>query len=321
MKPAQGRAVLGVVLSVLLVSGCRPPVAKPAIRPSHVDRAVLMDVVRRLSSPEFEGRAMGTRGGARARAFIARRFQEMDLTPLGRDGTFFQPVDAAIARSNDAPVRSRDLGAANVLGLVKGTRRGSHAIAVSAHYDHLGIVDGVLYPGADDNASGVAVLLAAALHFEKYQPRHDFVFVAFDGEELNLAGSNAFVAHPPIPIERIRLVVNLDMVARGERREIFAAGTSHHPTLRPVLDDVRRRAPVRLLFGHDRAGESQDDWTQDSDHWPFHKAGVPFVYFGVEDHGDYHRPTDTADRIDASFFGDVANTIVDALIALDGRLE
>jgi Zn-dependent M28 family amino/carboxypeptidase len=124
-----------------------------------------------------------------------------------------------------------------------------------------------------------------------------------------------------MPIGRMRLVVNLDMVARSKRHEIFAAGTSHHPTLRPVLDDVRRRAPVSLLFGHDRSEDGPDDWTHDSDHWPFHKAGVPFLYFGVEDHDDYHRPTDTAERIDVAFFGDVANTIVEALIALDGRLD
>jgi hypothetical protein len=317
MKLTQSRALFGVSVGVLLVCGSALPVAKPAALPSRVDRVVLMDVVRRLSSPEFEGRAAGTRGGARARAFIAGRFEVAGLKPLGKGGTFVRPVNVVVSPSTRTRMRLSRPDAANVVGLLKGRGRGAGVILVSAHYDHLGIVDGVLYPGADDNASGVAVLLAAAVHFTKHQPRHDFVFVAFDGEELDLAGSTAFVASPPIPIDRMRLVVNLDMVSRSARREIFAAGTTHHPSLRTVLDEVRRRASVRLVFGHDQPG--RDDWTQDSDHWPFHKAGVPFVYFGVEDHHDYHRPSDTADRIDAAFFGNVADTILEALIALDAR--
>jgi Zn-dependent M28 family amino/carboxypeptidase len=76
------------------------------------------------------------------------------------------------------------------------------------------------------------------------------------------------------------------------------------------------------VLGHDGGTENgDDDWTDDSDHWPFHRAGVPFVYFGVEDHPDYHRPTDTADRIDARFLGDVADMILEALIAFDRALD
>ena len=102
--------------------------------------------------------------------------------------------------------------------------------------------------------------------------------------------------------------VNLDMVSRNDRNEIFAAGTYHYPQFTPMLEDVRSRARVQVLFGHDRPlyrGGGVDDWTRLSDHYVFHSAGVPFVYFGVEDHADYHTPTDTADKIDRRFFGDV----------------
>jgi Zn-dependent M28 family amino/carboxypeptidase len=316
MKPMRMRALFGVVC-VFLGSASAPPAAKPGI-PERVDRATLMDVVRTLSAPEFEGRATGTDGAARARAFIARRFEEIGLRPLTQGGFVLPAVAAAPSDEGTLP---KNQPVANVVGLVKGGGAAAHVIVVSAHYDHLGIVEGVLYPGADDNASGVAVLLAAAAYFATHQPRHDLVFAAFDAEEKNLMGSEAFVTNPPIPIERMRLAINLDMVSRSDRGEIFAAGISHHPSLRPALDEVRRRAPVRLLFGHDRAEEGKDDWTRDSDHWPFHKAGVPFLYFGVEDHPDYHRPTDTVERIDPKFFLDVANTILDAVVTLDERLD
>jgi Zn-dependent M28 family amino/carboxypeptidase len=123
-----------------------------------------------------------------------------------------------------------------------------------------------------------------------------------------------------VPKERIALDINLDMVSRNDKREIFVAGTYHYPDLKPVLEDVARRAPITVLFGHDKpvtiAG-GVEDWTNQSDHGPFHDAKIPFVYFGVEDHADYHKPTDTADKIDRGFFVDVAETILDSVLALD----
>ena len=164
---------------------------------------------------------------------------------------------------------------------------------VSAHYDHLGVRDGIIYPGADDNASGVAVLLAVARQLHVAAPRHPVLLVAFDAEELGLRGAEALVGSPLLPASTVALNVNLDMVSRNDDNEIFAAGTHQHtPSLKPILDDVQRRSAVKILFGHDRpmakAG-SVEDWTTQSDHGVFHEAGVPYVYFGVVDHADYHR--------------------------------
>ena len=141
--------------------------------------------------------------------------------------------------------------------------------------------------------------------------------------KAGFSGSRAFVATPPVPKERIALNVNLDMVSRSDKREIFIAGTYHTPALKAPLEEVARRAPITVLFGHDRpkaiAG-GVDDWTSQSDHGSFHAAKIPFVYFGVEDHADYHKPTDTADKINRGFFVDVAETILCAILALDVKL-
>jgi hypothetical protein len=101
---------------------------------------------------------------------------------------------------------------------------------------------------------------------------------------------------------------------------LYASGTYYTPALRPALERVAAGAPVKLLLGHDRPGQGHDDWTNQSDQYAFHKAGVPFVYFGVEDHKDYHKPTDDFETITPDFFVRAAETILEAVRALDAEL-
>jgi Zn-dependent M28 family amino/carboxypeptidase len=276
--------VAAAVCLSCLVAAAAPP----------IDVEALMATVRTLASPEFEGRRAGTPGGDKARQWVAQRFKAIGLEPL-ESGT-------------------------NVVGLCKGQGRANETLVVSAHFDHLGVRNGQTYFGADDNASGVAVLLAIAEHCKRTPFTHDTIFAAFDAEEQGLQGAKAFVAKPPVPKDRLALNINLDMVARGDRGELYAAGTYHWPTTKPALDAVAKRAPIKLLFGHDRPSDGKDDWTKQSDHGVFHAAGIPFVYFGVEDHPDYHKPTDTPDKINPTFFRQSAETILDAVIALDRGL-
>ncbi|HYU79066.1 MAG TPA: M20/M25/M40 family metallo-hydrolase [Vicinamibacterales bacterium] len=292
----------------------------------HLDGESLLATVKTLASPEYEGRRTGTAGGIKARRWIADRMQAIGLESFG--GKYVFPLSFTHSSikglvSPNGQYRTEYSDAANVLGLCKGTAAAPEAIVMSAHYDHLGVRDGAMYPGADDNASGVAVMLATAEQCRRSPFRHDVVFAAFDGEELGLQGAKAFLAAPPIPRERIGLEVNLDMVSRSDRRELFAAGTYHWPQTKPALEQVARRAPIKLLFGHDKpvsiAGRVED-WTNASDHGPFNTAKIPFVYFGVEDHADYHQPSDTADKINPMFFREAAETILDAVITLDAAM-
>jgi Zn-dependent M28 family amino/carboxypeptidase len=305
-----------------------PAVATAGAVAHHVDRDRLMATVRHLSSAEFAGRRTGTPGGLAARAWITGQFKAIGLEPAGADGSFLQPfgfthhsVKGLVTPGR--PYTTEYPDAANVLGRLPGSRPSLATIVVSAHYDHLGVVDGATYYGADDNASGVAALLEAARWFAAHPPAHPMLFVAFDAEELGLEGSKTFVASSVLPPASIAIDVNLDMVSRNDRNEIFATGTYQSPWLTPIIDDVQRRSAVRILVGHDRpmpkAG-TVDDWTDESDQGSFHDKGIPFLYFGVEDHADYHQPTDTADRIDPTFFGNAADMIVEAIVTLDGRM-
>jgi Zn-dependent M28 family amino/carboxypeptidase len=222
----------------------------------------------------------------------------------------------------DRPFRVEYRDAANVLGLIRGRTRPERVIVVSAHYDHLGRREGRLFPGADDNASGVATLLALVAWFQAHPPAHSLAFAAFDAEELGLRGARAFLDSGLLPAERIVVNVNLDMLARGDRGRVFVAGTAHTPELRAVVEQAARRSATAVHLGHDRPLWRTgliDDWTTGSDHGAFHARGIPFLYFGVEDHPDYHAPTDTFERIPQRFFLQAAETVLDTLLALDAR--
>lgn len=282
--------------------------------PLRIDSERLMTAVATLADPKWEGRAAGSPGGLAARAWVVERFKAIGLHPV--TGAYVHPFTFTRMTATGR----QDGEGANVLGMCVGRDPKLPYFVVSAHYDHLGIRNGEIYPGADDNASGVAVLLELAAFCQKTPFRHSIVFAAFDAEERGLQGARAFLVKPPVPKERIGLNMNLDMVSRSDKREIFIAGTYHYPDLKKPLAEIAKRAPVTVLFGHDKpvaiAGGVQD-WTSQSDHGPFHAEKIPFVYFGVEDHPDYHKPSDTADKIDRGLFVDVAETILDALLALD----
>jgi hypothetical protein len=280
----------------------------------RIDSERLMAAVTALADPKLEGRAAGSPGGLAARAWVVDRFKTLGLQPVS--GAYVHPFTYSRMTMNGR----QDGEAANVLGMCVGTDAKLPFFVVSAHYDHLGVRDGQVYPGADDDASGVAVILELAAFCRKTPFRHSIIFAAFDAEERGLQGARAFLVKPPVPQARIGLNINLDMVSRSDKREIFVAGTYHYPDLKAPLDEIAKRAPITVLFGHDKpvaiAG-GVEDWTNQSDHGPFHAAKIPFVYWGVEDHADYHKPTDTADKINRGFFVDVAETILDSVLALD----
>ena len=323
--------LLSVGVAALLVqalSGARQAGPSAVDTPArYVDRTQLMRDVETLAAPDFEGRRTGTPGGLRAQQWLIDQFRAIGLTPAGTR-EYAQPFTFVARERRSAPPDDRpvltDRAGANVIGRVPGREARARWLVITAHYDHLGLRDGVLFPGADDNASGVATLLAAARYFVTHPPRHPMMFAALDAEELGLHGARALVNSPLLPRSAVAMNINLDMLSRNERREIFAAGTFHAPWLTPLLQDVQKRASVNILFGHDRPigrGVELEDWTHLSDHGPFHDAGIPFVYFGVEDHPAHHRSTDTADRIEPRFFGDVSDMTIEAMRTFDRRVE
>jgi hypothetical protein len=297
--------------------GAKPPASSPAASSSSglssktLNASQLLEDVRVLSGDAMEGRGMATQGGAMARTFVISRFSDLGLKTFG--DSYEKPFEA---NKDGAKVK-----AANVVGYVEGSKHPERFVVVTAHYDHLGVRDHQIYNGADDNASGVAVLLQLAAHFARERPQNSIIFAALDGEEEGLLGARALVKWFKDEQRDVALDVNMDMVSHSERGELYASGAYHTPSLAPALKQLAARAPVHLLLGHDRPEHKHDDWTNQSDHYAFHKAGIPFVYFGVEDHEDYHKPTDDFDTITQPFFVHAAETILDAVEDFDGGLS
>ncbi|HSJ08133.1 MAG TPA: M28 family peptidase, partial [Longimicrobiales bacterium] len=234
--------------------------------------------------------------------------------PSGTGASFLQPF--GFSR------RAADMDGANVVGVVPGRERPGRYIVITAHYDHLGIRNGEIYNGADDNASGSAALLALAGYFVANPPRHSIIFAALDAEEMGLQGARAFVANPPVPVDSMAININMDMIGRSDAGELYVAGTHHYPDLLPYVEAVAATAAVRLIPGHDApGGRPGDDWTMLSDHAAFHAAGIPFLYFGVEDHRDYHRATDDLAGIQPGFYVRAARTVLDMVRLLDAELS
>ena len=126
--------------------------------------------------------------------------------------------------------------------------------------------------------------------------------------------------NPPVPLSQVVLNVNLDMISRSDTDELYASGTGHYPYLRQYLAEVASQSKIHLKLGHDTPGTGGEDWTQASDHAWFHREGIPYVYFGVEDHAGYHTPEDEFMSITPGFFIRAVDTIIEALITFDEHL-
>ncbi len=283
------------------------------IRAQSVDSLQLMKDVKILSSDKMEGRKTGTRGNRRAQFYIKKRFEQAGLKKMYN--TYEQPFFFKY--------KGKKIMGTNLLGYVKGQL--DSWIVISAHYDHLGIarppIDGdSIYNGADDNASGVAGLLALAKYFENHPPKHSLLFIAFDGEEEGLQGAKAFVSNSKDFLKKVKLNVNMDMISHSEKKELYACGTHQFPQLKPFLESAGEKSKIKLLFGHDRKEEGSDNWTFQSDQGAFYKAGIPFIYYGVEDHPDYHQVSDSFETITPSFFYHAVETILQATENIDRYL-
>jgi Zn-dependent M28 family amino/carboxypeptidase len=143
------------------------------------------------------------------------------------------------------------------------------------------------------------------------------VVAAFDGEEAGLVGSRSFVR--ALPIERAAIVidVNADMIGRDPGNTLFVTGVPRQPFLRPFIERVVARAPVKLVIGHDTPPGSSDDWTKDSDQYAFMEAGIPALYFGVEDYDHLHQPSDDYETMTFGFYVRAVETLIDVIREFD----
>ena len=284
--------------------------------PPVFSQPALLDHVAWLSAPEREGRGVGTKGLDAAAEYVAAVFKAVGLQPGGDGGTYFQAFSSPRSPSG-APVVLR-----NVIGVLPGAKaewKGQSAL-LTAHYDHLGLGwpdvhkgdEGKLHPGADDNASGVAVMLelARALASGEKLPR-TIVFIAFAGEEAGLLGSRHYVEHPAFPLDKTIGVINLDTVGRllGRKVSVLATGTASE------WPHIFRGAG----FVTGVEGRMIPESPESSDQKSFIDRGVPAVQIFTDPHADYHRPGDTVDKVDGPGLVKVAAFVKEGIAYLGER--
>jgi hypothetical protein len=251
--------------------------------------------VYRLASPDFLGRRGP--GAARAAKYVAAALERLKLKPLFEDGSNFQAIPSV---GVDKETGKEGFIGHNVGAFIPGSdpKLKDEWIVLGAHFDHLGKKNDVLYPGADDNASGVAMLMevAEAFALSKEKPKRSIAFVAFDLEENGLIGSTQFVNHPPMPIRQVKTFLVADMLGRSMGNVmdeyLFVLGSETSPRLRKVVEEMKPEKGLAVgRLGADVIGTR-------SDYGPFRDRKVPFLFFSTGQHPDYHKPTDTPDKID-----------------------
>lgn len=281
--------------------------------PQRLDFTKQMADLTYLASEALAGRGTGQPGGAKAQQWLVTEFAQIGLAAAGTAG-YLQPYQPTTGKAQLMK------GAANVLGRIEGTDPTLPMLVLTAHYDHLGVHQGQIYFGADDNASGVAALLALARYFKQHPPRHTLLFAALDNEETGMWGARMLFEQELLKPAQIKLNINMDMLSQNTDKQLIAVGSYHYPQLEKPLQQLQQQSSVRLLLGYDRPAwlvGTHQDWTFSSDHREFHNRAVPFVYFGVPDHAHYHQPSDTVDNMDPEFYREVSETLLDAVLLFD----
>ncbi|MBR5735346.1 MAG: M28 family peptidase [Bacteroidales bacterium] len=260
----------------------------------------LYETLQYLADDMAEGRATGSKGKLSAEQFIRERFRKYGLKPFEWNYTqSFRVQDTLTGR--------------NVIGVVPANIMTDEYLVIGAHYDHLGILGGNTYNGADDNASGVTAMLDLARIFARMRsdgkgPAKNLIFVAYDCKELDLKGSDYFVRHLPFPSSKVICAINLDMlgttlvpVHRNRPDYLIVLGED---TLPSQMQGVIRRSNAGTRFGMDidytfyGSKAFTDMIYRTGDHYSFRSKRIPSLLFTSAFHDHTYKPTDTVDIID-----------------------
>lgn len=264
-----------------------------------ITEAYQRDIVERLCSKEMEGRGSGTKGGNAAGDYILSRFRDLELKPF-----YYKEIQSFRHQGN---IQMR-----NIMGVVPALEPSDDYIIVSAHYDHLGNIKGKVYPGADDNASGVAALLTVAEMFTEMRrdsvgPGVNILFIAFDGKEYSMAGSNNFVRNLPFAANQVLCEINLDILGstlvplhknKPEYMIVLGRNTLSQKYWSTISSENYSKG---LGLDLDYTFYGSDDFTKTmyklGDHYPFHLKGIPALLFTSGFHEHTLKVSDTPEII------------------------
>lgn len=295
---------LFLTTAVLLAACSQPSSAK-------IDVELATAAMEVLSADAMQGRRTGTQGNQMARDYLVKQATQLNGGVAPELHSFTYELD----RRGEV----RTISGTNIIVNIPGKIDGGPVLEITAHYDHLGTRDDEIFNGADDNASGSGALLSILKSLRNTPPEHDVNIVWFDAEELGLGGAGEYVKTRLD--DRPRVNMNLDMIAQNKDGIIYMAGAYHTPALKPLIEMAAETVDLEVRFGHDRPEDGANDWTGQSDHRAFHQLGIPFVYYGVEDHPHYHQTSDEFDTIPLNIYRDAVRLAVSTAYILDENLD
>ena len=269
-----------------------------------------------LASDELEGRATGTIGETKAAEYIILKFKEYNLLPKGQD-EFYQSFEAKIRKNpHSQEVKEKIIGK-NVIGYIN--NNAVETIIIGAHYDHVGygsfgsLYDGEkkVHNGADDNASGVSILINLANSLKEIK-NYNYLFIAFSGEEHGLFGSSFYAKNPTIDLNKVRFMINFDMVGRlNDQKTLAINGIGTSTKWQELINDANT---------FDFQLKTTESGIGPSDHTSFYLQNIPSIHFFTGQHSDYHKPSDDVEKInfDGMF---LIHEYVKKIIELSTKIE
>ena len=292
------------ILILALVS-CRSESDSSSYSPDF-SSSEIMEHIQLLSSDEMNGRLAGSPGEAKAAAYIAGLFDRFGLIPASLEGRFYQFFELEGPMVQAAKMERHM--SRNVLGYVRGGEYPQRWIVIGAHFDGQGTggfisMDGgntSIHKSADDNASGVAGLLELAHYYSANPADYSILFIAFSGEELGLLGSRYFIESDVLDQDAILAMINLDMIGRLEEGALTISGVETGPFWEKSIQRANRDS-ISIETMPTGAGAS--------DHIPFKEAGIPAIHYFTGLHEDYHRSSDTVEKIDSEGILKILNHI------------
>lgn len=270
----------------------------------------LKDHLYVYASDEFEGRDTGAAGQKKAVEYIRNFYKSIDVSPGDPDKDYFQPMSLKIRQRRGQPLKEVDTE--NVIAIIEGNEKADEYVVITAHLDHVGVSDGEIYNGADDDGSGSMALLELAEAFKEAKKNGDgtkrsIVLLHVTGEEKGLLGSKYYTDEDPIyPLENTVVNLNVDMIGRIDptreaknRDYVYLIGSDHDSQDLHDISEKSNLESVNMTLDY-RFNDKNDPnrFYYRSDHYNFAKNGIPIIFYFSGTHEDYHQPTDTPDKID-----------------------
>ena len=258
-----------------------------------------------VASDEMQGRDTGSEGQKKAGRYLIEQYQKMGVSYPKSMNSYYQtvPKEALMGRRGNLPESE------NILAFIEGSEKPEEVLVISAHYDHVGMKNGEIYNGADDDGSGTVALLEIAEAFQMAKksgkgPKRSILFLHVTGEEHGLLGSKYYADNPIFPMANTVVDLNIDMIGRCDagncgKDYVYVIGSEMLSSELKKINEAANKSTtnLELNYRYDDPND-KDRLYYRSDHYNFAKNGVPVIFYFDGIHEDYHKPTDDADKID-----------------------